>query len=112
MFEVPLSSLLRQFLLKTVLDPGVGSKIKCTITTLEKLQIYSDDSAATENPVVNESDRLIASKAEVAKLNLQIREQVCNFEAILSSISDFAYVFNEHGRFVFINQSLLDSLGL
>ena len=77
-----------------------------------KTQIYSDDSAATENPLVDEFDRLIASKAEVAKLNLQIKEQVRYFEAILSSISDFAYVFNEAGQFVFINQSLLDLWGL
>jgi PAS domain S-box-containing protein len=77
-----------------------------------KNAIYSDDSAATENPLVDEFDRLIASKAEVAKLNLQIKEQIRYFEAILSSISDFAYVFNEQGRFVFINQSLLDLWGL
>lgn len=77
-----------------------------------KSPFYSDDSAATENPLVNEFDHLIASKAEVAKLNLQIRDQIRYFEAILSSISDFAYVFNEEGRFVFINQSLLDLWGL
>jgi PAS domain S-box-containing protein len=73
---------------------------------------YSDDLAATEAPLVDEVDRLIATKAEVAKLNLKIREQVRYFEAILSSISDFAYVFNEQGRFVFINQALLDLWGL
>src|SRR5258708_10293620 len=77
-----------------------------------KTSVYSDDSASTENPLVNEFDRLIASRAEVAKLNLHIKEQVRYFEAILSSISDFAYVFNEQGRFVFINQALLDLWGL
>lgn len=77
-----------------------------------KTPIYSDESAATDNPTVIEFDRLIDSKAEVAKLSFQIREQVRYFEAILSSISDFAYVFNEQGRFVFINQSLLDLWGL
>lgn len=93
-----------------VLNPGVEDQMHNH--DAGKTPIYSEDSAATENPLVNEFDRLIANKAEVAKLNFQIREQVRYFEAILSSISDFAYVFNEQGRFVFINQALLDLWGL
>ena len=30
----------------------------------------------------------------------------------LSSISDFAYIFDREGRFVFVNQALLDLWGL
>ena len=77
-----------------------------------KTSVYSGDSAATENLEVNEFDPRDADKAEVARLNLQLTAQVRYFEAILSSISDFAYVFNEQGRFVLINQSLLDLWGL
>jgi PAS domain-containing protein len=77
-----------------------------------KTSVYSGAAAATENLEVNEFDPLITDKAEVVKRNLQLTAQVRYFEAILSSISDFAYVFNEQGRFVLINQSLLDLWGL
>jgi PAS domain S-box-containing protein len=77
-----------------------------------KTSVYSGAAAATENLEVNEFDPVITDKAEVAKRNLQLTAQVRYFEAILSSISDFAYVFNEQGRFVLINQSLLDLWGL
>jgi PAS domain S-box-containing protein len=34
------------------------------------------------------------------------------FEALLSTITDFVYLFNREGRFVFVNQPLLDLWGL
>lgn len=52
------------------------------------------------------------SHAEVIKLSLKIAQQAHFFDAILSSISDFAYVFDKAGRFVFVNQALLDLWGL
>jgi PAS domain S-box-containing protein len=52
------------------------------------------------------------SHQEIVKLNRQIDEQTRYFDAILSSISDFAYTFDKDGRFVFVNQALLDLWGL
>jgi PAS domain S-box-containing protein len=51
-------------------------------------------------------------QSEIAKLSRRINEQNRYFEAILSSISDFAYTFDKEGRFLFINQALLDLWGL
>lgn len=51
-------------------------------------------------------------QTEIAKLSRRINEQTRYFEAILSSISDFAYTFDKEGRFLFINQALLDLWGL
>jgi len=52
------------------------------------------------------------SDSEIIKLSRQIYEQTRYFDAILSSISDFAYTFDKDGRFIFINQALLDLWGL
>lgn len=50
--------------------------------------------------------------SELTALSRRFDEQSRYFEAILSSISDFAYTFDRVGRFVFINQALLDLWGL
>ncbi len=54
-----------------------------------------------------------------AKENRELREavralerQTRVFDTALSSIADFAYIFNKEGRFVFANQALADLLGL
>src|SRR6478672_9198740 len=52
------------------------------------------------------------SRTEIAELSRWIDEQTRYFDAILSSISDFAYTFDKEGRFVFVNQALLDLWGL
>jgi PAS domain S-box-containing protein len=75
-------------------------------------QTESAPSGKYGNRSAGEVENVNESRAEVAKLSFQISEQTRFFDAILSSISDFAYVFNADGRFVFINQSLLDLWGL
>ncbi len=52
------------------------------------------------------------NQSKIADLNRRIEEQMRYFDAILSSISDFAYTFNKEGRFIFVNQALLDLWGL
>ncbi|HSS99463.1 MAG TPA: PAS domain-containing protein, partial [Terriglobales bacterium] len=42
----------------------------------------------------------------------QLKEQARIFDVTLSAISDFAYVFDRKGRFVYANQALLDLWGL
>ena len=42
----------------------------------------------------------------------QIERQLRAFDIALSSISDFAYIFDRDGRFLYANQSLLDLWGL
>lgn len=63
-----------------------------------------------ETPPEPNTEQRIAT--ELVVLSRQLDEQTRYFEAILSSISDFAYTFDKHGRFVFINQALLDLWGL
>lgn len=44
-------------------------------------------------------------------LTLQIERQSRVFDTTLSSITDFAYIFDNDGRFVYVNQALLDLWG-
>ena len=53
-------------------------------------------------------------RAEEGRLELaaKVEQQVRLFDTTLSSITDFAYIFDKDGRFVFMNQALLDLWGL
>ncbi len=51
-------------------------------------------------------------EAELKDLNRQIEQQVSIFNTTLSGISDFAYIFDRAGRFVYSNKPLLDLLGI
>lgn len=57
-------------------------------------------------------DRAGVSVADPHTLSHHLNERIRYYDAILSSISDFAYTFDREGRFVFINQALLDLWGL
>jgi PAS domain S-box-containing protein len=46
------------------------------------------------------------------KLRSEIEQQARIFNTTLSSITDFAYIFNRDGRFIYTNKPLLDLLGL
>jgi PAS domain S-box-containing protein len=61
--------------------------------------------------VVDISDRK-SSEHQADELRYRIDQQRRIFDLTLSSISDFAYIFDRDGCFVFINQSLLDLWGL
>lgn len=62
----------------------------------------------TETDVQNTS----GASAQLSNLNERIDRQTRVFDAILSSISDFAYAFDREGRFLFINRALLDLWGM
>jgi PAS domain S-box-containing protein len=49
-----------------------------------------------------------ASEQKAEDLRQRLEEQYRLFDITLSSINDFAYVFDLQGRFVFVNQALLD----
>jgi two-component system CheB/CheR fusion protein len=49
---------------------------------------------------------------ELGKLSAEIVRQAQVFNTTLSSINDFAYIFDKEGRFVYSNQPLLDLLGI
>lgn len=49
---------------------------------------------------------------ELKELSLQFEQQNRVFNAMLSHISDFAYIFNHDGRFIYANQALLNLWGL
>ena len=53
-----------------------------------------------------------ASPALKPDLSERIDRQTRVFDAILSSIGDFAYSFDDQGRFLFINRALLDLWGM
>lgn len=47
---------------------------------------------------------------EMSRLARQIEQQSRNFNTTLTSINDFAYIFDRDGRFLYANQPLLDLL--
>src|SRR6185312_5761136 len=44
--------------------------------------------------------------------NRRLKLQAHTFDVTLSTITDFAYTFDSKGRFVYVNQALLDLWGL
>jgi PAS domain S-box-containing protein len=55
---------------------------------------------------------LAASGSKADELSFRLQQQSRILDITLSSISDFAYIFDRDGRFVFANQPLLDLWGL
>jgi len=53
-----------------------------------------------------------ASEDKADDLRFRFDQQSRIFDITLSSISDFAYIFNRAGKFIFVNQALLDLWGL
>src|SRR5579863_5131087 len=52
------------------------------------------------------------SEQDVDELRLRIEQQSRILDITLSSISDFAYMFDREGRFAFVNEALLKLWGL
>jgi PAS domain S-box-containing protein len=61
--------------------------------------------------VINVSERK-ASEQKAEELHFRLLQQSRILDITLSSISDFAYIFDRNGRFIFVNQALLDLWGL
>ncbi len=79
----------------------------------EKLQEFPGSEVAPENSFTNaDKNDSDDKKFEIAELKRQLSEQTRYFDAILSSAKDFAYTFDREGRFVFVNQALLNLWGL
>jgi PAS domain S-box-containing protein len=55
---------------------------------------------------------LAATESKADDLSFRLEQQSRILDITLSSISDFAYIFDRDGRFVFANQALLDLWGL
>jgi PAS domain S-box-containing protein len=55
---------------------------------------------------------LKASEQQADELRFRLEQQSRILDITLSSISDFAYIFDRDGRFAFVNQALLDLWGL
>lgn len=51
-------------------------------------------------------------QAELRELNARIERRAQVFDTTLSAITDFAYIFDRDGRFIYANQPLLDLLGI
>jgi PAS domain S-box-containing protein len=61
--------------------------------------------------IIDITDRR-ASERKADDLRFRLDRQSRIFDITLSSISDFAYIFDRQGRFSFVNQALLDLWGL
>jgi PAS domain S-box-containing protein len=62
--------------------------------------------------VVIDITELRVSEQRTDDLRFRLEKQSRILDITLSSISDFAYIFDRDGRFVFVNQALLDLWGL
>jgi len=62
--------------------------------------------------VVIDISQLKSSEQKTEDLLFRLDQQSRVLDITLSSISDFAYIFNREGRFVFVNRALLDLWGL
>jgi PAS domain S-box-containing protein len=62
--------------------------------------------------VVIDVTRRKLSEEKAEELRRQLEQQSRVFETTLSSITDFAYIFDLQGRFAYVNQALLDLWGL
>jgi PAS domain S-box-containing protein len=62
--------------------------------------------------VVIDITELRESEQKTDDLRFRLEKQSKILDITLSSISDFAYIFDRDGRFVFINQALLNLWGL
>ncbi|MGA2813834.1 MAG: PAS domain-containing protein, partial [Candidatus Acidiferrum sp.] len=62
--------------------------------------------------MVIDTAKFSASELTADQLLLRLEQQSRILDITLSSISDFAYIFDRAGRFVFVNQPLLNLWGL
>jgi two-component system NarL family sensor kinase len=53
-----------------------------------------------------------SSEQKTEELRLRLEQQARVFDATLSSITDFVYILDRDGRFIHVNQALLDLWGL
>jgi PAS domain S-box-containing protein len=61
--------------------------------------------------VIDITERKTAEQ-QLEELHFRLQQQLKIFDLTLSSISDFAYIFDQQGKFAFVNQALLDLWGL
>lgn len=66
----------------------------------------------TERPLAKAARRLKESEQKADELRFRLEQQSRVLDVTLSHISDFAYILDRDGRFVFVNQPLLDLWGL
>jgi PAS domain S-box-containing protein len=62
--------------------------------------------------VISDASKLEASRQRAEELLFRLEQQSRILDITLSSISDFAYIFDREGRFAFVNQALLKLWGL
>ncbi len=61
--------------------------------------------------VIDVTERKI-SERKTEELRRRLEQQSRLFDTTLSTITDFAYIFDQDGRFIYVNQALLDLWGL
>ncbi len=70
------------------------------------------DLVAGRNALREKEQQLARQNRELAELASSLERQKRLFDTTLSSIVDFAYVFDLEGRFLYVNRALLDLWGL
>jgi PAS domain-containing protein len=63
-------------------------------------------------PSVEDITERVQAEQSTLELSSTVERQARIFNTTLSSIADFAYTFDCEGRFLFVNQPLLDLWGL
>jgi PAS domain S-box-containing protein len=61
---------------------------------------------------INDITELKPAEQKTDELRFRLEQQARILDITLSSISDFAYIFDREGRFIFVNQALLKLWGL
>ena len=84
----------------------------CWVTARGKVQHDSNGTPRFFPGVVIDITQRKASQQEAEDLHFRLERQSRLLDITLSSISDFAYIFDRKGCFVFVNQALLDLWGL
>ena len=84
----------------------------CWVTARGKVQHDADGTPKFFPGVVIDITQRKASQREAEDLHFRLERQSRLHDITLSSISDFAYIFDRKGCFVFVNQALLDLWGL
>jgi PAS domain S-box-containing protein len=65
-----------------------------------------------EDSSLTETEKLKESAVKIAELEERLRLQESIYKSMLSQISDFSHTSDKEGRFIYVNQALLDLWGM
>ncbi|PSN15274.1 hypothetical protein C7293_07945 [filamentous cyanobacterium CCT1] len=99
-------------LAKRALRAGATDYLVREQVTADTLAIALQTAMPLNQDCVGLRQQLQATEAALDDSRDELDRRSHIFDAVLSTITDFVYLFNREGRFVFVNQPLLDLWGL